>query len=185
MPPPGEPIPSSPRNDKRPDPIVAEGFAIHGVRGVVRGHAATGLGILRERLAELWTLGALAQEVHLYRSQLVRAFDTTVGISPMTGLRQMRVQQLGVHQAIKYRSLAAPDAGFPLLTSRVRSVVVAYSIDVVIGDAAPTADLSRRRTHSHVAGRGLIRHLQNGDSGASRNDGIHAEKASVGHAAAG
>jgi hypothetical protein len=35
----------------------------------------------------------------------------------------------GIHQAIKYRSLAAADAGFPLLTSRVRSQVVAYSIE--------------------------------------------------------
>lgn len=33
---------------------------------------------------------------------------------------------VGVMQAIKYRSLAAVDAGFPLLTSRVRSLVVAY-----------------------------------------------------------
>jgi hypothetical protein len=36
---------------------------------------------------------------------------------------------IGIHQAIKYRSLAAADAGFPLLTSRVRSLVVAYSIE--------------------------------------------------------
>jgi hypothetical protein len=34
---------------------------------------------------------------------------------------------VGIHQAIKYRSLAAADAGYPLLTSRVRSLVVAYS----------------------------------------------------------
>jgi len=33
---------------------------------------------------------------------------------------------VGIHQAIKYRSLAAADAGYPLLTSRVRSLVVAY-----------------------------------------------------------
>ena len=40
-------------------------------------------------------------------------------------------QQLcvGIHQAIKYRSLATADAGFALVTSRVRSVVVAYSVD--------------------------------------------------------
>lgn len=36
---------------------------------------------------------------------------------------------VGIHQAIKYRSLAAADAGYPLLTSRVRSLVVAYSTD--------------------------------------------------------
>ena len=36
---------------------------------------------------------------------------------------------VGIHQAIKYRSLAAADAGYPLLTSRVRSLVVAYATD--------------------------------------------------------
>lgn len=36
---------------------------------------------------------------------------------------------IGIHQAIKYRSLAAADAGYPLLTSRVRSLVVAYATD--------------------------------------------------------
>jgi hypothetical protein len=36
---------------------------------------------------------------------------------------------VGIHQAIKYRSLAAADAGYPLLTSRVRSLVVAYSTE--------------------------------------------------------
>jgi hypothetical protein len=33
-----------------------------------------------------------------------------------------------LHQAIKYRSLAAADAGFPLPASRARSVVVAYTV---------------------------------------------------------
>jgi hypothetical protein len=36
---------------------------------------------------------------------------------------------IGIHQAIKYRSLAAADAGYPLLTSRVRSLVVAYDTE--------------------------------------------------------
>jgi hypothetical protein len=34
---------------------------------------------------------------------------------------------IGIHQAIKYRALAAADAGYPLLTARVRSVVIAYA----------------------------------------------------------
>jgi hypothetical protein len=34
---------------------------------------------------------------------------------------------VGIHQAIKYRSLAAADAGYPQLTTRVRSLVVAYA----------------------------------------------------------
>ena len=33
---------------------------------------------------------------------------------------------VGIHQAVKYRSLAEVDAGFPLLSPRVRSLVVAY-----------------------------------------------------------
>jgi hypothetical protein len=36
---------------------------------------------------------------------------------------------VGIQQAIKYRTLAAVDAGYPLLTGRVRSLVVAYSVD--------------------------------------------------------
>ena len=51
--------------------------------GVVRGHVVTVVGLLRTRLAEPWSLDALADEVHLSRSQLVRALDATVGTSPM------------------------------------------------------------------------------------------------------
>jgi len=36
---------------------------------------------------------------------------------------------VGIHQAIKYRALAAADAGYPLLTARVRSMVVACATD--------------------------------------------------------
>lgn len=63
-------------------------------RGVVRGHVVTAVGVLRARLAEPWTLDALADEVHLSRSQLVRAFDATVGMSPMAYLRQMRIERM-------------------------------------------------------------------------------------------
>jgi hypothetical protein len=52
--------------------------------------------------------------------------DRTVIEVEVEGEREVCV---GIHQAIKYRSLAAADAGYPLLTSRVRSLVVAYSID--------------------------------------------------------
>jgi transcriptional regulator GlxA family with amidase domain len=45
-------------------------------------------------VAEPWTLNSLADEVHLSRSQLVRAFDATVRISPMAYLRQMRVERM-------------------------------------------------------------------------------------------
>jgi transcriptional regulator GlxA family with amidase domain len=43
-------------------------------RGVTRGHVVTAVGVLRTRWAESWTLDSLAEEVHLSRSQLVRAF---------------------------------------------------------------------------------------------------------------
>lgn len=62
--------------------------------GVVRGHVAIAVRLLRARLAEPWTLSSLAEEVHLSRSQLVRAFDTTVGLSPMACLRRMRVREM-------------------------------------------------------------------------------------------
>ena len=45
-------------------------------------------------MAEPWTLSSLAAEVHLSRSQLVRVFDATVGMSPMAYLRQMRVERM-------------------------------------------------------------------------------------------
>jgi len=65
-----------------------------GRHGVVRGHVVTALGVLRDRIAEPWTLDSLAAEVHLSRSQLVRAFDATVDMSPMAYLRQMRVDRM-------------------------------------------------------------------------------------------
>jgi AraC family transcriptional regulator len=72
----------------------AERAAKAPVRGVVRGHVVVAVGILGDRLAEQWTLSSLAEEVHLSRSQLVRAFDATVGLSPMAYLRRMRVQEM-------------------------------------------------------------------------------------------
>jgi transcriptional regulator GlxA family with amidase domain len=63
-------------------------------RGVVRGHVVVAVNTLRARLGEPWTLDALADEVHLSRSQLVRSFDATVGMSPMAYLRKMRVERM-------------------------------------------------------------------------------------------
>lgn len=64
------------------------------VHGVVRGHVVNAVAILRSRIAEPWTLNALAHEVNLSRSQLVRSFDATTGMSPMAYLRRMRVERL-------------------------------------------------------------------------------------------
>lgn len=68
--------------------------AIRGSHGVVRGHVVAAAGILRDRLAKRWTLDALAEEVHLSRSQLARSFDATVGTSPMAFLRKMREERM-------------------------------------------------------------------------------------------
>jgi transcriptional regulator GlxA family with amidase domain len=71
-----------------------ESSAPRAIHGVLRGHVVSAVKVLRERIAEPWTLQALAEEVHLSRSQLVRAFDATVGMSPMAYLRQMRVERM-------------------------------------------------------------------------------------------
>lgn len=63
--------------------------------------------ILRERLTEPWTLNLLADEVHLSRSQLVRAFDATVGVAPAAYPRLMRVQ--GMAPVGVYGSLGSGD----------------------------------------------------------------------------
>jgi hypothetical protein len=52
--------------------------------------------------------------------------DRTVVEVEVDGEQQICI---GIHQAIKYRSLAAADAGYPLVTSRVQSLVVAYATD--------------------------------------------------------
>ena len=64
------------------------------IHGVTRGHVLTAVGLLRDRLAEPWTLNSLANEVHLSRSQIVRAFDATVDTSPMAYLRTMRAERM-------------------------------------------------------------------------------------------
>jgi AraC-like DNA-binding protein len=64
------------------------------VRGVVRGHVETTLGVLRDHLAEPWTLHSLANEMHLSHSQLLRAFDAVTSPGPVAYPRLMRVQQM-------------------------------------------------------------------------------------------
>jgi transcriptional regulator GlxA family with amidase domain len=79
---------------KETRPSKPDADAILAGHGVVRGHVVTATGVLRRRLAEPWTLALLAEEVHLSRSQLARAFDVTVGMSPMAYLRHMRVERM-------------------------------------------------------------------------------------------
>jgi transcriptional regulator GlxA family with amidase domain len=73
----------------------------------VRGHVAAAVGVLRTHLAEPWMLSSLAEEVHLPRSPLVRAFDATVGVSPMAPLRQIRVEQMARPSSSPDLSVAA------------------------------------------------------------------------------
>lgn len=54
----------------------------------------TAVRLMHSRLAQPWSLDALAEEIHLSRSQMVRAFNATVGMGPMAYLRQMRVQEM-------------------------------------------------------------------------------------------
>jgi len=70
------------------------GAVLQTSHGVVRGHVVVAVNTLRSRLTEPRSLDALADEVHLSRPQLVRAFDATVGMSPMAYLGQMRVERM-------------------------------------------------------------------------------------------
>ena len=64
----------------RSNPLGAGGAPViaAGQRGIVRRHVVTAVDVLRARLADPWMLDALAEEIHLSRSHLVRAFDATV-----------------------------------------------------------------------------------------------------------
>ena len=79
---------------KRTSSPPQQGPAKPAARGVVRGHVVSAVNLLHCRLAEPWTLDELAAEVHLSRSQLVRAFDAVTGMSPMAYLRKMRVERM-------------------------------------------------------------------------------------------
>ena len=97
-----EPQPADSRRPGSHPPPQADSTAArlsHGpcspvVRGVVRGHAVAAVDVLRGRLAEPWTLASLAGKVHLSRSQLVRAFVATVGLSPMAYVRGARAWEM-------------------------------------------------------------------------------------------
>lgn len=53
---------------------------------------------------------------------------------------------MGIHQAIKYRRLAEAEAGYPLLSDRVGSLVVAY--DTSYPRAVELADRYGASLHS-------------------------------------
>ena len=85
-------MPSDPPRDPHVNTLGE--LRVIGAHGVVRDHVVTTVGLLRTRLAEPWTLSSLAGEVHLSRSQLVRSFDATVGMSPKAYLRRTRVERM-------------------------------------------------------------------------------------------
>ncbi len=88
--------------------------AVLATRCVVRSHVVTAVGVLRSRIAEPWTLNGLAQEVNVSRSQLVRAFEDTVGVSPMAYIWQMRAERMA-HLLVS-PDLSIADAARPLLS---------------------------------------------------------------------
>lgn len=92
---PSAPRPGCERAGRAHFPVVSEAQpATLPRRGVLCGHVVAAVGLLHRRMAETCTLGSLAAEVRLSRSLLVRALDTTAGMSPMAFLRQMRVQRM-------------------------------------------------------------------------------------------
>jgi hypothetical protein len=94
--------------------------------------------VLSRRVPRMAVTGSQACPVVMmaYSCRKIAAADRTVIEVEVEGERQVCV---GIHQAIKYRSLAVADAGYPLLTSRVRSLVVACSTDY-----AKARDLAHR-----------------------------------------
>ena len=90
----------------------------------VRGRPPAGVGLSAAAIPHVEYQFATGDRVDvMFENHLP---DRTVIEIEVAGEREICV---GVHQAIKYRSLAAADAGCPLLTSRVRSLVVAYSTE--------------------------------------------------------
>jgi hypothetical protein len=69
---------------------------------------------------------------------------------------------IGIHQAIKYKSLAEAEHSFPLMTSRVRAHRVAYRTDY-----ADTVSLARRYNVNLV---NVDCHLVLAASGSSASD---------------
>lgn len=66
------------------------------------------LRLLRARIAEPWSLGRLADEVHLSRSQLVRLFGASVGMSPMAYLRELRALRMA--ELLRWTDLSVTEA---------------------------------------------------------------------------
>jgi AraC-like DNA-binding protein len=84
------------------------------VRGIVRSHVETAVGVLRAHLAKPWTLDSLANEVHVSRSELVRAFDTVTSLGAKAYLRLMRVHQMArllTHSDLSVGVIASTPAG--------------------------------------------------------------------------
>jgi AraC-like DNA-binding protein len=65
------------------------------------------LGILRSRIAEPWTLDRLADEVHMSRSQVARLFGASVGMGPMTYLRELRAQRMA--ELLRFSNLSVTE----------------------------------------------------------------------------
>jgi AraC family L-rhamnose operon transcriptional activator RhaR len=72
------------------------------------GAVETATGLLRAKITEPWSLGRLAGEVHLSRSQIVRLFGVSVGLSPMAYLRELRAQRMA--ELLQWSDLSVANA---------------------------------------------------------------------------
>ena len=135
--------------------------------GIVRGHVVTATDVLRTRPAERWTLDSLADEVHLSRSQLVRAFDASVGMSPMAYLRRMRVERMARRwspRTCRSRRSPARSAGTTSFTraSAFTPTTASRPPSTAVTKAHHPSDESRSRFGDAPDGGGLARELREG-----------------------
>ncbi len=113
--------------------LIKERVGTHGLGGESAAHRRLKLYVAQHPLD--FGLSAMAQPHVEYRFQTGDRVDVmfenhlpdrTVVEIEVSGEDNVCV---GIHQAIKYRSLAEADAGYPLMGERVRSLVVAYETD--------------------------------------------------------
>ena len=75
--------------------------------GVVRGHVVVAVKVMSSRLNEPWTLNSLAEEVHLSRSRLARAFKAPRSArARWPYLPRMRLERMARLLASTYLSVA-------------------------------------------------------------------------------
>jgi hypothetical protein len=90
-------------------------------RGVTRGHVVLAVWSMRSPMAEPWSLNTLAEEVRLSRSQVVRAFNPTVGPSPMAATSVGHPGKPSVMNPDRARATHDTEPSLAPITSQARS----------------------------------------------------------------